>query len=61
VDNTEQRRYEAEISYWWKSTGGDRHKIAAALQRIEARRGKAGAERVRAGLMEIWRAKRGQN
>lgn len=56
----EQRRYECEIAYWWKATGGDRHKIAEVLKRIEKRRGQAGMEKVRAGLMERWRAENGK-
>lgn len=51
----EQHRHECEIAYWWKVTKGKPAAIKEVLERIQAKRGKAGAERVRAGLMAMWR------
>lgn len=52
----DQHRHELECRYWWKVTKGDRHAIRDVLERIEAKRGKRGMERVRAGLMAMWRS-----
>jgi hypothetical protein len=56
----EQRRHTLECEYWWRITKGKPSAIRDVLERIEQKRGKAGMERVRAGLMEIYKQQKEQ-
>lgn len=55
----ETHRHACEVRYWVEQTGGDHGKLREVLQRVAAKRGEAGAERLRRG---IWAAlRRGGN
>lgn len=58
---SEQFRHECEIKYWWAQTVGDAKKIKALLNRLEKeeKRSAAGIEKLRAGLLEIYRREHG--
>ena len=54
----EQHRHECEIRHWLSVTNGNHTQLREAMQRIEKRRGKAAADRLRQGIWEVMKRER---
>jgi hypothetical protein len=51
--NQEQFRHECERRTWIELTGGDIDKLRAVMKKIEAKRGKPAADRVRKTIWDM--------
>jgi hypothetical protein len=58
---TEQHRHECEARFWVAETGGKADEVDALIARIEKRRGKPAAERLREEMRRQWLIQRGKS
>lgn len=56
---SEQHRHACEVRYWWKECASNPALIKAMLERVAKRRSAAAVQKLRDGLMEIYRKENG--
>jgi len=61
MPDSDQFRHDCEIKFWWKETSGNPALIKDLLERVAKHRSPAGVEKLRQGLMDIYRREHGDN
>jgi hypothetical protein len=60
LNNSEAHRHACEVRFWFAECAGNPALIKALLERVATKRSAAGVEKLRAGLLEIYKGENGQ-